>query len=72
MKFLLKNEWFYERPGCDCCEGNWDEVVTLYVDGDSMIDFYNMEDAKAYLLDYIVEQNYPQFTLDVEVEDYPG
>lgn len=64
--------WESYSNGCDCCEPYYDLVIHVLFDGGVVYVAGSTEDAKAYILDWVVENKGQEFSLEVKTEDYPG
>jgi len=69
-RFELKQEWWYDRPACDCCEGFYDEAWVVYENGENISSHYSQEAAKAWILDLLIETGEVEYS--EELSDYPG
>lgn len=71
LKIEIEAYYEYNDTACDCCGGDWDLVFLVLFDGGVVYRTDWLEDAKAFVLDWITNNKDVAYDLEITVEDYP-
>ena len=65
----LVQEWWYDRPACDCCEGFYEETWVVYEAWTELSAHSSQDEAKAWVLDRLIAAG--EIDYSEELSDYP-